>query len=99
MASSAEPEPQLPPPLESSPADARQPQPPLDPLGEVDSNKSHNFRQAGIINGLWKAFLEGEKINKALEGWQHASATLAPHVSKILDWLHAFLPNGGPPTS
>ena len=99
MASGEEPPPHLSQPTDTAPPDADQPQPPPDPIGEVDPTKSHNFRQAGTVNALWKAFLDGEKINKALEGWQKAGETLAPHVAKVLDWLHAFLPGGGPPTS
>jgi hypothetical protein len=82
------------------PADTGQPIPPRDPLGEVDQHKASDFTFAGAVNGLWKAFLQGERIHKAVEGWKSAGKTLKPHVNDILDWLNRFLgpDGGGPPT-
>jgi hypothetical protein len=82
-----------------SSAETNQPLPPKDPLGDVDQNKAWDFTFAGAANNLWKAFREGEKINKALDGWQKAGADLGPYISTILDWLHRFMSSGdgGPP--
>jgi hypothetical protein len=76
-----------------------QPKPPTDPLGEVDMQKARDFTFAGAANGLWKIFLDGEKIHKNLDGWKKAGATLRPHVHEILDWLYRFLgvEDGSPP--
>jgi Leucine-rich repeat (LRR) protein len=80
-----------------------QPLPPKDPLGEVDPKKAWDFTFAGAANNLWKAFREGEKLHKALAGWQKAGNDLSPHVNTILDWLHRFMNSGSgtppmPPT-
>ncbi|MEA2877438.1 MAG: hypothetical protein QOF14_2634 [Hyphomicrobiales bacterium] len=87
------------PATEAPPADANQPMPPKDPLGEIDPQKAQDFSFAGTVNRLWKAFLEGEKINKSLDGWTKAGDALRPHVGKILDWLRSFSQygDGGPP--
>lgn len=77
-------------PGESPPPDPNQPIPPPDPLGEVDEKKAHEFTIAGITNNLWRAFLEGEKIYKALDGWTKAGDAIRPHVHIILDWLREF---------
>ena len=73
--------------------------PPKDPLGELDPQKSRDFTFAGAANGLWKAFLAGEKIHKAADGWKTTGETLYPHVTQIIDWLRQFLSsgNGTPP--
>jgi hypothetical protein len=80
-------------------ADVHQPVPPKDPLGEVDPHAASDFTFAGAANGIWKAFLQGEKIHKALEGWAKARDALSPHVSEILSWLHKFISatDGSPP--
>lgn len=79
--------------------ESEQPLPPRDPLGEVDPKKASDFTFAGTANGLWKAFLEGERIHKAIRGWKKADEALRPHVNEILSWLHQFLGsgNGNPP--
>ncbi len=71
-----------------------QPRPPPDPLGELDPRKARDFTFAGAVNSLWGAFLKGEKVNKALEGWKHASKVLRPHAQRILEWLRTFLESG-----
>ena len=71
--------------------DANQPLPPNDPLGEIDPRAAADFTFAGATNGIWKAFLQGEKIHKALEGWTKTRDVLAPHVGEILGWLHRLL--------
>ncbi len=74
------------------------PLPPRDPLGEVDSQKAGDFTFAGTANGLWKAFIEGNKIHKAAEAWQKTGDALRPHINEILIWLQRFLnTTGGPP--
>jgi hypothetical protein len=74
------------------------PAPPRDPLGEIDPKASSDFTFAGAANGIWRAFLEGEKVNKAVESWKKAGETLQPHVSSILQWLQQFVSSaGGPP--
>jgi hypothetical protein len=80
---------------ELPPSDANQPLPPNDPLGDVDPRKARDFTLAGAVNNLWKTFLQGAKIYKALDGWKTAGEALGPHVSKILAWLHSFLAVGG----
>jgi hypothetical protein len=76
-----------------------QPRPPRDPLGEIDPKRAREFTFAGAANNLWKAFLAGEKINKALEGWRKADEAIRPHANQILDWLHRFMSStdGNPP--
>jgi hypothetical protein len=74
------------------------PAPPKDPLGDLDPKSSFEFTFAGAANGVWRAFLQGEKINKAIEGWRQASINLQPHISEILHWLGQFVStSGGPP--
>jgi hypothetical protein len=82
-------------PVEEAYADTDQPIPPSDPLGEVSPRKSKDFTFAAAANNLWKVFLEGEKAQKALEGWQKASTSLRPHMSQILDWLERFVGGTG----
>lgn len=65
--------------------------PPPDPLGELDPHKSHDFAAAGAVNNLWQAFLAGEKINKAVEGWSAAGRALGPHAHEIIAWLRNFI--------
>jgi hypothetical protein len=82
--------------------DLNQPLPPADPLGEIDPNRASDFTFAGITNGIWKAFLQGEKIHKAMDGWSKTRDALGPHVGEILSWLHRFVGSGGggsPPPS
>jgi hypothetical protein len=75
------------------------PMPPRDPLGELDPKVSSDFTFAGAANGIWRTFLQGEKIYKAFEGWRLAGENLQPHVARILHWLaQAVSSGGGPPT-
>lgn len=76
------------------PVDASQPLPPNDPLGEISAQTASDYTFAGATNGIWKAFLNGEKIYKALEGWSKARETLSPHVSEILGWLRRLISAG-----
>jgi len=71
--------------------DPAQPTPPNDPLSDLEPQKARDFTFAGAVNGLWKVFLDGEKVHKNLDGWQKAGGALRPHVNEILDWLHSFL--------
>jgi hypothetical protein len=93
--------PSIPPPTisDSLQTEASQLVPPRDPLGELDPKKAGDFTFAGATNGLWRAFLEGEKIHKAMEGWRKTGDALRPHVQEILDWLNRFMGSGdgGPP--
>jgi hypothetical protein len=66
--------------------------PPPDPLGELEPLKAHGFQVAGIINTLWKVFLEGEKIQKVGAAWRATYDQLAPHIARIIEWLQQFLP-------
>jgi hypothetical protein len=68
-----------------------QPAPPPDPLGEVDPEKARRFTLGGAVNALWTVFLEGEKIDKHVEGWVKVAATLRPYVLRILEWLRSTL--------
>jgi hypothetical protein len=77
------------------PVDENYPIPPADPLGEIDPRKASDFTFAGATNSLWRAFLEGEKAHKALEGWKKAGAALRPHVNDVLEWLNRFMGSGG----
>jgi hypothetical protein len=86
-----------PPDSDLPPAEANQPLPPKDPLGDMDPNKAWDFTFAGAANNLWKAFREGEKVHNALEAWQKAGADLSPYINTILDWLHHFMNSGGGP--
>ncbi|MGH6863866.1 MAG: hypothetical protein ACRECN_06270, partial [Methylocella sp.] len=81
-----------------APADAQapktgdvQPAPPPDPLGEVDPKKARRFTIGGAVNALWKAVLSGEEVDKTVEGWSKAIATLGPKVVPILEWLRDIL--------
>jgi hypothetical protein len=73
---------------------ASQPVPPADPLGEVNSEKAHDYTFAGTANSLWKIFIEGERINRGVEAWSKTGIALRPYVSDILDWLHRFTSSG-----
>jgi hypothetical protein len=75
---------------ELPPPDPNQVAPPVDPLKELDPRKARDFTFAGVVNALWKVFLEGEKVPKAGEGWKTAAHTLQPHVASILEWLKSF---------
>jgi hypothetical protein len=79
------------------PVDESHPVPPKDPLGDLAPRKAWDFTVAGAVNGLWKAFLTGEKTYKAFEGWRSAGEALAPTVAKILEWLQHFQGGGTPP--
>jgi hypothetical protein len=70
--------------------DPNQVTPPADPLKELDPKKARDFTFGGIVNALWKVFLEGEKVPKAGEGWNTAANTLQPYVAAILEWLKSF---------
>jgi hypothetical protein len=74
--------------------DVNQPTPPRDPLGEIDPQRSRDYTFAGAVNGVWKTFLQGEKLHKAVEGWKAAGDTLYPPVSQIIGWLRQFLSSG-----
>jgi hypothetical protein len=76
------------------------PVPPKDPLGDLDPKSSSEFTFAGVANGIWRAFLQGEKIHKTIEGWRQAGKNLQPHISEILHWLGQYVSSsGGPPTT
>jgi hypothetical protein len=66
------------------------PLPPKDPLGELDPHQARDFTRAGIVNALYKAFLEGEKISKAKDAWSKISNDLSPYAKKVIDWLELF---------
>jgi Leucine-rich repeat (LRR) protein len=85
--------------VEIVPGESSLPLPPKDPLGEVSPQKANDFTFAGAANNLWKAFLEGDRIYKAVEGWRKAGDALRPHMSEIVNWLYRFLGSGtgGPP--
>jgi hypothetical protein len=78
-------------PAEPSHANPHQPMPPADPLKELDPKKARDFTVGGIVNALWKTYLEGEKVPKAAEGWHKAGETLQPYVTPILEWLRNFM--------
>lgn len=67
------------------------PRPPQDPLGEVDSEKSHQFTMASGANELFKVLESGEKVKKGLEGWGDVAKDLAPYAAPIIQWLRIFL--------
>jgi hypothetical protein len=88
---------------ELPPENKSQPVPPADPLGTIDPKKAREFGLAGTVNNLWKAFVEGEKVYKSIDGWRKAGESLRPYVSEILAWLYKFMGDGGgippsPPT-
>jgi len=85
------PPPVLPEVPEGQHAEPNQPMPPPDPLGELETTKAHSFQVAGIINRLWEVFLKGEVIQKAAGAWRATYDLLAPHISRILEWLQQFL--------
>lgn len=65
--------------------------PPPDPFGTIDENRARDASLAEASNELWKVFLLGEKVAKAVDAWKHVSATLRPYVAEIITWLRAFL--------
>ena len=80
--------------LRNASIDARdQPQPPKDPLGEINPATASDYTFAGTANGLWKVPLrpEGEKeyISPQLHGKKLATYCVQ-YVSEILDWLQTF---------
>lgn len=84
---------EAPPPSSASPIVV----PPKDPLGDIDPKVTSDFTFAGAANGIWRAFLEGEKINRAVDAWRKAGETLKPHIADILSWLQHFVSTGGGP--
>jgi hypothetical protein len=80
----------LPQPDERPPSKPDQPIPPADPLKEIDPKRARDFMFGGVVNALWKVYLEGEKIPKAADGWRKAGDALQPYVEPILAWLRAF---------
>ncbi len=88
----AQPAPEIAPPGQRPPADPSQPEPPADPLKELDPKKAHDFTFGGVVNALWKVYLEGDKVPKAAEGWKKAGDALQPFVEPILKWLRSFMP-------
>ena len=74
--------------------DPGQPLPPNDPLGEIGAHAAADYTFAGATNGIWKAFLKGEKIYKALEGWDKTREALTPHVIEVLGWLRRLISVG-----
>jgi len=72
---------------ENSNVDLSRPTPPPDPFGEVETAKAKNYQLAGILNALWKTVLDGEKLDKRVEGWSKVIAAVGPKVAEILDWL------------
>jgi hypothetical protein len=93
IAGSVQPAPDIAPahPAEPPRAGQHQPMPPADPLKELDPKKARDFTVGGIVNALWKTYLEGEKVPKAAEGWHKAGETLQPYVTPILEWLRNFM--------
>lgn len=83
------------PEIDLPPENESQPTPPNDPLGEIDPKRAREFGVAGVVNSLWKAFTEGEKIYRPIEGWRNAGEALRPYVSEILSWLNSFITSGG----
>jgi hypothetical protein len=74
--------------------------PPRDPLGNLDPRSTAEFTFAGAANGVWRAFLEGQKIHRAIEGWRQTGISLQPHIAEILNWLNQFVSSsGGPPST
>lgn len=76
---------------EAPPSDVNQPTAPLDPLGEMDESKVHDFQLEGVINRLWQVFTAGEKAHKALGAWRSSYDALVPPVTEILKWLADFV--------
>jgi hypothetical protein len=72
----------LPAEIEAPTSDVAQPGPPLDPLGEVDPEKSQRYVVASGANALWKVLLQGEKIGKTVEGWTKVVETLGAPIAK-----------------
>jgi hypothetical protein len=70
--------------------DPNQIAPPADPLHELDPKKARDFSVGGVVNRLWKIFLEGEKMPQAGEAWRQAGETLQPYVEPILEWLRSL---------
>lgn len=85
--------------VEAPPLTGSEPTVPSDPLGELNPRKAHDFMAAATINRLWKAFLEGEKVGKAVQGWREAASALRSYVQPVLKWLSEFMDSGAPPTS
>jgi hypothetical protein len=88
----AQPAPEIAAPDHVSPADQNQPEPPADPLKELDPKKARDFTAGGVVNALWKVYLEGDKVPKAADGWKKAGDALQPFVEPILEWLRSVMP-------
>jgi hypothetical protein len=71
------------------------PVPPPDPLDPIDPEKSQRFTLASGINALWKVFLLGDSVSKAVDGWSKAKATLGPLAAQLIEYLRSSLPGGG----
>jgi hypothetical protein len=64
-----------------APADENQPEPPVDPLKELDPKKAHDFTFGSVVNALWKVYLEGgSQGGRGLEeGRRRAAAFCRAH--------------------
>ena len=71
--------------------DNNQPLPPADPLKELNQKKASDFTFGGIVNSLWRVYMQGEQVSNAAEGWEKAGATLQPYAQPILHWLRLFV--------
>jgi len=67
------------------------PTPPPDPLGKVDSDKSHQYTVEAAVNEITKAVASGEKVGKNVEGWKKVADTLPPFATPVIEWLRLFL--------
>ncbi|QCL98311.1 hypothetical protein [Agrobacterium tumefaciens] len=65
--------------------------PPIDPLGELDLTKAHDFQTAGWVNNLWKIFIAGPTAHASLEAWNKTYHALVTPVTAILKWLREFI--------
>lgn len=65
--------------------------PPIDPLGELDPSKAHDFQTAGWVNNLWKIFNAGAAVYASVEPWIKTYQALIAPVTAVLKWLRDFL--------
>ena len=68
--------------------------PPPDPIGPMEATKSRAFLTASSVNALYKAFLQGKDLPKAVSSWNEIAHKLGASAEPIIRWLRDYLSGG-----
>jgi len=71
--------------------DKNTPQPPRDPIGEIDQNRANDQIIARTLNSLWVSFTKGESVAKSLKAWRDAYEIMLPFMRTIIEFLKAAI--------